>query len=135
MRVSCVTHCLLLSVLVVLCLVPTPQAQVVGLEDPCRHTKANELGVARADIPLDTTAIQVVPTSVRLCGAIILNTSTTQAARCAGVNDGLPTATAGFRLGPGLALILTLEAQDGIFCIRDTTATASTSVTVFTLYP
>lgn len=135
MRVSRVTHGLLVSVLLFFCLVPTPHAQVVGLQDPCRHVKANELGTTRQDIPIDTTAVQVIPTNVRLCGATILNTSATQALRCAGVNDGLPTATAGGKIPPGAILQLGLESQDGWYCIRDTSATGSATVSIYTMYP
>ena len=111
------------------------QAQQTGMQDPCRQVKANELGTTRQDIFVDTSAVQVIPTSARLCGATILNTSATQALRCAGVQDGLPTAVAGGKLPPGAILQLGLESQEGLFCIRDTSATGSATVSVFTVYP
>src|SRR5262245_45401879 len=84
-------------------------AQQIGPNDACRQLKANELGVARADISVDVTAVQVVPTTGSLCKALIYNTSTTNAVRCAGGLEAVPTSTAGFKINAGAALALELE--------------------------
>jgi hypothetical protein len=110
-------------------------AQPVGLTDPCRHAKANVSGIARADITINTSPVVVIAPNPRICKALIFNTSSSQALRCAGTADGAPTAVAGVKLPPGSSLTMDLEAQEGWQCVRDTSATGSADVTVIQLEP
>jgi hypothetical protein len=119
-----------------LCGPSSPAAQPVGVGAPCRSARANPSGlVPRQDTAIDTTVVTVINKNEKLCGAIIQNTSPTQALRCASISDGAPTAVEGFRLGPGSPLMLGIEAQPGWQCIRDTTATSAGSVSVEELFP
>jgi len=109
-------------------------AQQIGPSDACRHARANVQGIARAPITVSTTAVTVIAKNPAICKAIIFNKSSTQMVNCAGINDGDPTAVAGFPVPAGAALSLDLEAQDGWRCVRDTSATADADLAVLELY-
>ena len=118
-----------------LCCVMSATAQQIGPNDACRQLKANESGTARADITVDVTAVQVVPVDQQLCAASVTNRSATNTVRCAGGLESAPTATAGATIDPGRTLNLAIEAQRGLQCIRDTAATGSVVLSVWTLRP
>jgi hypothetical protein len=125
------------GLLLCLALVPTmalAQGQI-GRNDNCRQLKANLSGVAGADIVVDVTAVTVIAANQSLCGATITNLSNTNPVRCRAIPEGQPTATVGVYLGPGGTLGLSLEAQRGINCIRDTSATGSAALNTMELTP
>jgi hypothetical protein len=110
-------------------------ASLASAQQLCRMGRANRQGTARADLVISTTAVTVVGRNETLCGALILNCSTSQAMRCAFRSDGAPTATAGQLVPVGQKLELGYEASDGILCIRDTSATGDSCASVTELFP
>jgi hypothetical protein len=109
----------------------------VGPNDACRHWDVNRTGgVAGVDFPISTSPVTVVAVNQSLCGALISNRSVAgQPVRCRSIQAGAPTGTIGYQLLAGEKLGLGLEAQSGVQCVRDSTATADTTVNSAEIYP
>lgn len=109
-------------------------SQIVGPNDPCRHTRANGSGTARADITISLSVVTVLTKDPARCGALVTNVAGVAPIRCAGIDNGDPSGTAGYRINPGSTLDLELAAQEGWKCIRDTTATSDATISILELY-
>lgn len=101
----------------------------------CEKALINQQGVDRADIVVSTTAVVVALANRNRCELVILNTSLDQDIRCLSSLQGDPTATKGFLLYAGLGIILTFEGRHQWKCIRDSTATADSAVSVSEVVP
>jgi hypothetical protein len=96
---------------------------------------SNPNGIAGADLPISTTPVVVITPDVITCEGIVVNTSSLQALRCRGPEDGTVSATAGTILKPGGVLKLGAEARTGLACVRDTTAQADAAVSTMVIKP
>lgn len=96
---------------------------------PCKTWLANENGTANASITVDATVggVTVLDALATRCGAIIYNESGGGDMRCAS-GSLAPTTTVGFLVPAGQSLVLGLEGQQVVKCIR----TGSTNATVST---
>lgn len=100
------------------------QAQLAGPQDPCRNPMANVQGVGNGDIQVGLTAVTIFAVNQTRVSVIVLNTSATDDVRCMTNNQGIPTASAGFRFPHGQSLAFSLEGQREMKCIREASATA-----------
>jgi hypothetical protein len=107
-------------------------AQPVGPQDPCRHLRANPSGIAKAPIVVSNSPVVILTRDATRCGAIVTNRSSTQTASCMTMDDGVPTAAAGFPLAPLGVLNFTLEAQEGLRCIREGSVPDDSSLSMAT---
>lgn len=95
----------------------------IGSKDDCRHNDT------QADIPVDVTAVVIITPNQGLCGALVVNIGT-QPLRCRDTSFGDPTGALGWPLAPGAAAEMTIDAQSGLKCVRDTNATTSSMINV-----
>lgn len=102
--------------------------------EKCKLTTPNRSGTAGADITVSTAAVTVIAANTALCKAMMTNLSQTNAIRCRAIGTD-PTATTGFKVLPYQVLALDQDAQLGLKCIRDTTATGDVTVTVLEFEP
>ena len=114
---------------VVLCLCvsgcgPSAFAQgQIGSRDDCRHNDT------QPDIAVGLVAVVIVAPDRGLCGALIVNRGD-QPVRCRDPFFGAPTGTLGWPLAGGGVADLLIDAQSGVSCIRDSSATGDTVMNV-----
>jgi hypothetical protein len=118
---------------VLLVWVATAGAQ--GLGENCRHGTPNRNGTAGANITVGVAAVTVVTPNTNLCKAFVTNISSSQSIRCRQVDGTEVTATNGFQLLPQQVMAMDKDAQLGFRCIRDTTATGDSAVSVYEIEP
>lgn len=100
----------------------------------CKQSYPNRSGTDGADITVSTEAVTVIAANTALCKALVTNTSQLNAIRCRAPGTE-PTATTGFKLLPYQVMALDQDAQRGLRCIRDTSASGDVTVTTLEYEP
>jgi hypothetical protein len=108
----------------------------IGPNDACRNWDVNKLaGTHGPDFTVSTVPVTVIAKNQGLCGGQVVNSGPSNPVRCLSIGAGDPTGDIGVRLVAGATMVLGLEIQSGVKCVRDSTALGDTTVNTVEVYP